>query len=123
MATLEFSEVLAQRQAMHDDAGATTTTKDAMARSFSGKTIRAVGTVDDVSGQGEELTVRLAIEGEIMVCPLVRVHGRSMEATVTEATSWRRGEQVEVIGKLVWKSFSEELKIEILTAERVDPAA
>ena len=121
MASIELSEIWARRLKMRGDDGATGTTKDALARSFHGKTVRAAGTVDDVTGHSQELTVLLAIDGEVLTCPLVRVHGRSMEDTVSEVTSWRKGDHVEVIGKLGWPTFPSELSIGILTAEKVDP--
>ncbi len=119
MNTLELSAIWIQRREMRDDAGATTMTKDAFARSFHEKAVTAEGAVEDVTGRNEELTVLLAIEGEVLTCPLVRVHGRSMGDTVTEVTSWRKGDQVEVTGKLVWPDFPSELRIEILTAAKV----
>jgi hypothetical protein len=122
MSVLDFSEVLRKREALRADAGATSTTKDLLARSYNGRTVHAVGTVTDVRGAQDELTVLLSVEGEILTCPLVRVHGRSMEEANGEVTSWRIGDRVQVTGKLNWLSFPSELGIGILSAARADPA-
>ena len=122
MAVYELSEMQVRRREVAADEGATTLSKDLVAKSFNGKTVRAVGSVKDVTGKNEDLTVLLVIEDEVLACPLVRVHGRSMEDTILEVGSWRKGDLVEVTGKLTWASFSSELRIDILTAEKTDPA-
>jgi len=119
MSALELSVMHARRQAMREDAGATSATRDALARSFHLKTVHAVGHVHDVLGHDDELSVLLAVGGEVLTCPLLRVHGRSMEETALEVLKWRKGDQVEVTGKLNWPSFSAEVRIEVLTASQV----
>lgn len=123
MAVSELAEIQNQRREIAADEGATTLSKDVMARHFNGKTVHAVGTVEDVVGKNEDLTVLLGIEGEVLACPLVRVHGRSMEDTISEVASWRKGDRVEVTGKLTWPTFSEELRIDIVTVLKADAAA
>ena len=113
---IELTDVWARRKAMGEDPGATSLNRDDLARSFNGKLVRAVGTVDDVLGHRSDLVVRLVIGEETLECPLVRVHGRSMEETILEVGRWRRGDVVEVTGKLVWDLFTAEPAIEVLTA-------
>ena len=118
MSVIEFSEIQARRNELREDAGATTATKDAAARGFHGRIISVEGVVEDVIGLESELTVLLAVEGEILSCPLVRVHGRSMEETVTEVGSLRKADRVFVTGKLTWPTFDGEMRIGIATAEK-----
>lgn len=122
MAVFELAEIQTQRREIAADEGATTLSKDMLARHFSSKTVHAIGSVVDVVGQNEDLTVLLGVEGEVLKCPLVRVHGRSMEDTINEVATWRKGDLVEVTGKLTWASFSDELRIDILTVVKADAA-
>ena len=122
MAVLELAEIQIQRREIAADEGATTLSKDILARHFNGKTIHAVGTVEDVVGKNEDLTVLLGTEGEVLQCPLVRVHGRSMEDTIRDVATWRKGDLVEVTGKLTWPIFSDELRIDILSVAKAGAA-
>lgn len=120
MAVLEFSEVHTRRHALREDAGATTATKDAAARSMHGKTVHAVGVVEDVIGRDNALIVLFAVEGEVLTCPLERAHGRSMEETIAQVASWRKADRVSVSGKLNWPTFQAEFSIGITTVENGD---
>ncbi len=122
MANLQLSEIRAEQVAMQADSGATTVTRDALATQYHSRNVEAVGTVEDVSGPADELTVFLATGGETLTCPLVRVRGRTMESALAEVRSWRKGDQVRVEGKLLWKTFDAEMQIDVVAAAK-EPAA
>ena len=115
--------ILTRRHDLLADAGATTATKDAVARGFHGKVVRAVGVVEDVLGRDNELTVLLAVEDQTLKCPLERVHGRSMDDTIAEVKGWRKADRVEVTGKLQWPSFEADMGMGIATAAVAPQAA
>ncbi len=118
MAVLEFSEIQTRRHELRHDAEATSATKDAVAHSFHGKFVSAVGTVADVIGRDGDLIVLFIVDGEILSCPLQKTRGPAMDETIEEVASWRKTDRVCVSGKLSWPDFQSDIGIGIATAEK-----